>query len=105
MEFYIIIGLGVLIYVYLKREDKKEYFKKIQEANRVCSYMTMGEVLYRIVQIQSQLKLMGILTEKERITWEALELRRAELESTSTPESIAKELEEFAVMERYRNFE
>ncbi len=105
MELYILIGLGALVYVYLKRENQRIQFEKIEEANRVCSYMKMGEVLFRITQIQSRLKEMGFLTEKERIIWEALELRRMKLKDTSTPESIAKDLEEFAAMERYRNFD
>ena len=105
MELYILIGLGVFFYVWLKRENQKIHFKKVEEANRVCSYMKMGEVLFRIAQIKSSLKEMEFLTEKERILWEALELRRMKLKDTSTPESIAEDLEEFATMERYRNFE
>lgn len=105
MELYIFIGLGVCFYVWLKRDNQKVYFKKVEEANRVCSYMNMGEVIFRIAQVQSRLKEMGILTEKERIILEALELRRMELKDSSTPESIARELEEFANVYQYRNFE
>lgn len=105
MEIYITAIIAVLIYVYLKNDNKKSRLKEAQEANRVCSHMKMGEVLYRIAQIQSGLKSNGFLTEKQKIIWEALELRRMELKETSTPESIAKDLEELAVMERYRNFE
>lgn len=105
MEIYITAIIAVLIYVYLKNDSKKNRAKEIQEANRVCSYMKMGEVLYRIAQIQSELKSNGFLSEKQKVIWEALELRRMELKDTSTPESIAKDLEEVAVMERYRNIE
>lgn len=105
MEIYAAVIISVLIYVYLKNDKKKNKFKEAQDARKICSLMQMGEVLYRIAQIQSELKTMGFLTEKQKIIWEALELRRMELKETSTPESIAKDLEELAIMERYKNFE
>lgn len=105
MELYILIGLGIFVYVYLKRDNQRIKFEKVKEANRVCSYMGMGDVLFRIAQIQSVLKENGFLTEKEQLIFEALLLRRMKLEGTSTPEYIAEDLERFAVMERYRNFE
>ncbi len=61
MEFYILVGLGVLVYVYLKRDNEKVKLEKVKEAKKVCSYMNMGEVLFRIAQIQSRLKENGFL--------------------------------------------
>lgn len=99
------IGLGVLFYVFVERDKQKAKFEMVKEANRVCSHMKMGEVIVRIAQMQLRLKEMGVLTEKEKVLWEALELRRLKLKDTSTPESLAEDIEEFAAMERYKNFE
>jgi len=105
MEIFALSVMAVFFYMYLNNYNKKKKTKEMQEVKRAFSDMKMGEVLYRIAQIKTELKQMGILTEKQKIIWEALESRRMELKETSTPESIAQDLEELALMERYNRME
>lgn len=100
MDYFIfmtIVVIGLFLHARLIQKPKQDR-ELAREAEKVCSYMTYGEVLIHMARIKSTLERDGVLTDKERALLPALEARRMALKESATPESIEKDIHEYNLM-------
>lgn len=60
--------------------------------------MSYGEVIVHLAKLNANLKETGFLTDKERALLDALKIRKSALKGSATPDSILKDIQDYALM-------